>query len=198
MGNQGEGVYDSEIFDAVSALRSGASAWSDWRASRSREVLTLNGLHLGGELSAVSIDLDQPYDCYLKEYDFSEVRFVRCRFEDCDFRGTTFAGSTLTECEFRRCNLEGASFSGTVVLQTSIVLCEVSGCSFHGAELGDSALLKLDLAGTLGLSGRSVRFASSVGVDTLVRTLASRPSLDGSLQDFFIANGVPARYLRTE
>jgi hypothetical protein len=185
-----------EIFDAVSALRSGPAAWGEYRAGRGAGAQRLSGLRLGGDMSVVDTDYDQPFDCNLAEYDFSEIQFSNCKFEDCNLERANFSGSSLSDSEFRRCSLREVDFSAALILRTTLVLCDLDGARFDGAEMGDNALLKLDLSKASGLAGRSARFASSIGVDTLVRTLAGGNALSNpGLFEFFKANKVPVAYL---
>jgi len=97
----------------------------------------------------------------LHEADFSEARFIRCRFGEPNLTSVALAGAGFEDCGLERVllhrqDLSGVSFTGCRMAGARMLELGVAECDFSGADLSGAVMMKC-----------SARSASFVGA-TLV------------------------------
>lgn len=142
------------------------------------------------------------YDCYLRSVDgrksnfdgshwaATQIRDVslkhctlsRCSFDNLLVKRSWFTNALLSSAEFRRttflrCAFDSAAFRYASLLDTNFIDSTLAGADFSGASLAQIRWANIDLSEVIGLATTRHFGPSSVGIDTIVRSLGKAPEI---------------------
>ncbi len=154
----------------------------------------------------------------LREADLREAQLWHAHLERADLRGASLAGADLRRCDLtgadlqgadlaaaslaganlRRADLRSANLAGVNLHGTRFAECRLGGADLSAAEAALTAFNAVDLSRVRGLDTVRHDRPSSIGIDTLTRTMAglgSDPARRRAAVSFLRAAGVPEAHL---
>ncbi len=132
-------------------------------------------------------------DATLVAADLRNCELAAADLRGADLEAACLAGATLLRTDLRDTNLAGANLHGTRFIE-----CRLAGADLSAAEAALTTLNAVDLSRVRGLDTIRHERPSSIGVDTLARTIAGVGGDDarrGQVTGFLRAAGVPEHYL---
>lgn len=196
--------------DHVRILRAGVEAWNSWRSSHNHvrpdlavvdfsdaDLRTANlgfALLRGASLAKANLRHADLRGANISESTLAQADLAGSRLAD-----ATLAGADLTEADLRnadlfRADLEGAvlinaDLSGTNLQKTIFQDTKVDGADLSQARMLSTIMANIDLSAARGLETVSHIGASSLGVDTILRSRGKIPRV------FLRSAGVPESLL---
>lgn len=177
----------------VAIVKQGAAAIAAWRAQQSSYVmLDLAGTDFGGaNLSGSDLSGANLRDANLAGTDLHRANLFMALLIGADLTGANLLGAKLLgtilfNADFRGCTLFGADFT----------IAAFDGTALAGAWCSKTSFADCNLNGCTGLEQINHHGESSIGVDTLVRTLRGSGGQFTPEQFTFFRNaGVPQELL---
>lgn len=151
------------ILEHVEIVRQGREVIKKWRLSNPETQLDLSGANLSGT-------------------DLTEAPLI----------GVNLRGADLYRTDFTMADLSGAYLTGANLVRASFTAANLMGTDFTSARFGFTCVSDCDFSQAKGLEKVKHVLPSSIGVDTLTKTLRGCESgYSGSLLKFFREAGVP-------
>ncbi len=172
----------------VAALRrDGAAAIEAWREAHPGKAPDLSK----ADLSAADLK-----GADLKGADLSWANLGRDFTEETDLSGADLSGADLSWARLDGIHLRGANLSGANLVGANLIESDLSGTNLSGSDISLAIFSDCDVSSCVGLESVQHEWASSIGVDTLIRTLRSMGGEFSAEQRlFFIESGVPETLL---
>lgn len=132
----------------------------------------------------------------LSERDLSGFDLSGARFDRADLTGATLshadmAGASLRRSDLTMANLVGADLSGAILYRASFTAAGLSGTVFSGACFGFTCVSDCDFSSAIGLDDTIHELPSSIGADTLLKSLrGGGTSFSPVLRKFFCDAGI--------
>lgn len=191
----------------VAVARRGTNAVDQWVWKNRGTRLDLSGADLaqaqlasanlaGANLSRARLERADLIGACLVDADLSWAKLFRC-----DLTGAALDGSNLTGAHLAGANLTHANLTGADLTQANLFSVNLNGGHLNGAILsgvllGPTSLTNVDLSQAVGLGQVHHLVPSSIGVDTLMRSLRSAGGIaTPELWVFFRGAGVPQEVL---
>jgi hypothetical protein len=136
------------------------------------------------DLSRASMDGSELVDCQFRTARLQRARLVgatviRCDFESANLQESNWRAATIVNSRLDAARF-GADLAGSVIRSVS-----VGGTDFTGAGVGQTLWSDTDLSSAVGLDQVSHSSASTIGLDTIVRSRGKIP------ESFLRGCGVP-------
>ena len=136
------------------------------------------------DLSRASMDGSELVDCWFRMARLPRARLVgatviRCDFENANLQESNWRAATIVNSSFDGARF-GADLAGAVIRSVSVDCTD-----FTSAELGQTLWSDVDLSTAMGLEKVSHSSASTIGLDTIVRSRGKIP------ESFLRGCGVP-------
>ena len=188
----------------LAILRQGVETWNRWRADSPEVVPDFSHADLSDrKLSEARLSLAD-----LTWANLSRTNLALADFTEADLTGVDLTGAKLGGANFSAANLGGANFSRADLTwadltNADLVLTNLFRADLSQTQIGKSrfwhvSLSDLDLSTTIGLGSAVHGSPSSVGVDTLIRTLrGSGGRFTEEQLVFFEGAGVPHTLLES-
>jgi len=189
----------------LNLLGQGVEKWDEWREEHSEEIADLSGADLSSaELGGANLSEAILAGADLSEADLSQANLYQADLDRAQLQGTYLVGTTLCGA-----NLKGADLTSALMLGTNLSL---NGSTLHGwvysahstdlrgvnlsnaildnADLSSTTLFGvifagIDLSLVKGLETVTHEGPSTIGIDTIIRSL-------GKIPEIFLRNaGVP-------
>lgn len=132
----------------------------------------------------------------LADRDLRGFNFRGARFDRADFTGTRLshadmAGTSLRRCDLTMADLDGADLSQADLFRASFTAAGLSGTIFSDACFGFTCISDCDRSAAIGLEATIHDIPSSVGTDTLLKSLrSSGVTFSETLREFFLKSGL--------
>src|SRR5262249_44395474 len=146
----------------LAILKTGVTAWNDWRAAEPDVVPNLTGAYLRRTKLAGA--------------DFSRANLFSCNLRKCNLEGADFNKTHLDGADLSGANLRGANLRGVYLRGTNLNRVEVAGTSFSYARMGLTVFGDVDLSRAHGLGSVRHDNPSTIGVDTIYRSGGKIPA----------------------
>lgn len=161
----------------LAILKQGVHVWNEWRTGSPGIVPDLSGANLyDADLRGANL-----LRANLAQANLSGVDLSQANLSMVNLHGANLSVANFSDANLGRANLSGASLSdtnlsGVNLRRANLEVADLFMTNFDGAEIGDStlgftSLANLDLSVVSGLGAVVHGEPSSVGVDTLARTL---------------------------
>jgi uncharacterized protein YjbI with pentapeptide repeats len=184
------------IEEQVELLKRGAEQWNEWRKKNplieiDLEEADLEGVDLrgailvkvnfikanlvGAKLGKACFDAAYLCEANLKGADLEEAELLLADLTDADL-----SGANLTRANLYRISLRGAILRGTNLIEADLREADLNGADLNGADLssarfGRTVLGDLDLSRTKGLVEVQHESMSTIGTDTIYRSMGKIP-----------------------
>ena len=157
----------------LAILKEGVDAWNQWRAGSSEINPEFSHAALGGA-------------------NLSGANLSGANISDADFSWANLPTANLSNSNLAGVNLFGANLSGATLLGTNLSGTHLDGAQIDDSRWGFTSLADIDLSTASGLESAVHYYPSSVGVDTLAKTLrGSGGRFTEEQLVFFEGAGVP-------
>ncbi len=166
----------------VKVVRRGAEAIDAWRKAHPRTRLDLSG----ADLSAANLTMAN-----LARADLSWANLTGASLADADLSGADLFRTNLFAADLDDANLTGANLTLARLENTLLTQAQ-----FAQTRLWGTLIAECDLSGALGLESVKHDRPSTIGVDTILRSLRGAGNrLTPALEVFFLNAGVPQELL---
>lgn len=173
-------------------LKQGVTAWNQWRKENPEIWIDLRNSDLSGA---------NLFGADLREVNLGNANLSLAELIRSDLSRARLYGANLTTADLSDVNLSEASLDEAMFLQANLHHSDLYGADLTGADLtetriGYSSFSNIDLSRVAGLESVIHKAPSSIGVDTLTRTLRGSGGRFTHEQIIFFENaGVPAALL---
>ena len=162
----------------LKVVRHGAEAIAEWRTANP-----------GAQLELPRADLS---DLSLQDADLSKANLTRADLTGADLKRARLTRADLTRADLTMTDLSNASLRGVNLYRASFTAAHLAGVDFSNARFGFTCISDCDLCKAKGLGKTKHEIPSSVGLDTLARTLrGNNGRFSREQSQFFRAAGVP-------
>lgn len=181
----------------VAIVRGGSGTIAEWRRQHPLDRLDLRKADLVGlNLAQTNLEGAQLGRANLSSANLSRANLALANLNWTKVNDANLRRASLTGADLHRANLAGADLRGANLSGTKFVRADMRDAELSEAILGLTAFADCDLSQVHGLSSVRHLGPSSIGVDTVVRTIEGAEShLRPSQRDFFESAGVPGTLL---
>lgn len=142
---------------------------------------TLDGANLrGAELNGANLRASKLVRADLSRADLGSANLKHADLRSVDFRGADLAGANLEDASLQSATLHGADLRGADLTGASLRGANLTdtcldGTILRNASVGDTVFADVDLSQAIGLDSLEHASPSTIGVDTLTRSLGRIP-----------------------
>ena len=167
----------------VSIVKQGAEALKKWRAENQTLQLDLSHTDLA--------------EFNLAGEDLSDADLSRADLTGANLRDANLMGANLTRTDLTMAHLAGACLAGVTLYRATFTAADLKGADFTGARFGFTCVSDCDMSLAVGLDTAEHLVPSSIGIDTLTRTLRTNNGrFTKQISIFFRRAGVSAECLK--
>ncbi len=170
----------------VEIARRGTAAIAEWRADHAHERLNLRGANLR-EVNLLKADLHRA--------NLSEATLVGANLGAATLAAASLVKADVSAADLTLANLNGALLDEAILHGTSLILASLAGANLSHARCFKTSFADCDLSDVRGLGSVQHVGPSSIGVDTLVRTLQGAGGQFTAQQRTFFENAGVSRTL---
>jgi len=135
-------------------------------------------------------------EAYLRGANLGRVKLYGANLRGANLYGANLSGANLYGANLYVANLHEANLNGANLSGTDLDGADLSGADLTGALLGFTSLGDLDLSQGRGLEAVEHLRPSTVGVNTLIRSIRGAGDSLPELMTFFRGAGVPEELLK--
>ena len=158
----------------------------------------LSGADLeAADLQGANLKHSMLFDARLQRVGLYRAKLVMANLALADLTGADLRGADLSNTNLTGAVLTGANLTGADLFAATLNSTLLEGANLSQARLWATSLSDVDVSGATGLSTVNHEAASSIGVDTLIRSFrGAGNNLTPELATFFRGAGVPEELLR--
>src|SRR5260370_14655319 len=160
----------------ISILKQGSIAWTKWRKEHPDIQPDFSRINFREEFlrgEDIPGDWIMQLDC--TGVNFSGTKFTGTYFEGCIFSDASFSKAIFDNATLTGIILQRADFSGAELTRTFFNDVDLRGAVLNNAYLGWATFGNVDLSVVKGLDAVKHRGPSTIGIDTIYRSIGDIP-----------------------
>ncbi len=188
-----------------SILKSGVSAWNEWRSEHREIVPDLREANLfwedlgGANLRTARLSGANPRCAHLSgaelfladlsEADLSGANLTSASLRQTDLSGANLTGAMLNGADLTMANLSRANLTSAPLIFATLRRADLSKANLSNCKMWLTSVSDIDLSGVMGLETVRHEGPSSIGIDTIFRSKGEIPEV------FLRGAGVPYDFI---